>query len=324
MPRGTVLDLSTVDVYQRIDAVDIDLSPPPAYSQLPATTKAEADPANPAGGHDGGELVDGEGEQSWDEEDDDDDDELDEDSDDFEDERGTGGIDRDLVNDQDWENASGDLTKRYNRLRQHVGALTGEQARQQSGGSRQSPSGSTLRPQQRKVHSATGVPLPASNQSQHQRQSARASSSNANAHVTNAQISGGSANPTNSASHATTGVHASKMESSLAALSQKYAAALNLAPIASTSASTSAAAGNNTYAEPSFTSNAATRKGGSERHNVTKDKADRATVEQVLDPRTRLVLFKMMGRGLLEVVEGCVSTGKEVRDLARPSRSHTA
>ena len=43
----------------------------------------------------------------------------------------------------------------------------------------------------------------------------------------------------------------------------------------------------------------------------TKDKADRATSEQVLDPRTRMILFKMLSRGLITEVNGCVSTGKE-------------
>jgi serine/threonine-protein kinase RIO1 len=38
---------------------------------------------------------------------------------------------------------------------------------------------------------------------------------------------------------------------------------------------------------------------------------DRATVEQALDPRTRLVLFKMLNRGLFSAIHGCVSTGKE-------------
>lgn len=42
-----------------------------------------------------------------------------------------------------------------------------------------------------------------------------------------------------------------------------------------------------------------------------KDRADRATVEQVLDPRTRLILFRLVQRGFFEYVEGCVSTGKE-------------
>jgi RIO kinase 1 len=34
-------------------------------------------------------------------------------------------------------------------------------------------------------------------------------------------------------------------------------------------------------------------------------------VEQALDPRTRLVLFKMLNRGLFSAIHGCVSTGKE-------------
>ena len=42
-----------------------------------------------------------------------------------------------------------------------------------------------------------------------------------------------------------------------------------------------------------------------------KDRADRATVEQALDPRTRMVLFKMLNRGLFQEIHGCVSTGKE-------------
>lgn len=54
------------------------------------------------------------------------------------------------------------------------------------------------------------------------------------------------------------------------------------------------------------------RKGPSASANM-KDKSDRATTEQVLDPRTRIILFKMIGRGLLFEVNGCVSTGKEVR-----------
>jgi hypothetical protein len=56
------------------------------------------------------------------------------------------------------------------------------------------------------------------------------------------------------------------------------------------------------------------KKGPSERANM-KDKSDRATNEQVLDPRTRLILFKMIGRGLISEVNGCVSTGKEVIEL---------
>ncbi len=43
----------------------------------------------------------------------------------------------------------------------------------------------------------------------------------------------------------------------------------------------------------------------------TKDKADRATTEQVLDPRTRMIMFKMLSREFITEVNGCVSTGKE-------------
>lgn len=43
----------------------------------------------------------------------------------------------------------------------------------------------------------------------------------------------------------------------------------------------------------------------------SKDKADRATTEQVLDPRTRMTLFKLLSRGYIKEINGCVSTGKE-------------
>lgn len=42
-----------------------------------------------------------------------------------------------------------------------------------------------------------------------------------------------------------------------------------------------------------------------------KDKCDRATVEQVLDPRTRMILFKLINRRYIEQINGCISTGKE-------------
>jgi RIO kinase 1 len=42
-----------------------------------------------------------------------------------------------------------------------------------------------------------------------------------------------------------------------------------------------------------------------------KDKADRATVELVLDPRTMTILRKMTNNGVFAKMYGCVSTGKE-------------
>ncbi|CAD1479178.1 unnamed protein product, partial [Heterotrigona itama] len=43
----------------------------------------------------------------------------------------------------------------------------------------------------------------------------------------------------------------------------------------------------------------------------TKDKYDRATVEQVLDPRTKMILFKLLNQGIIAEINGCISTGKE-------------
>ena len=42
-----------------------------------------------------------------------------------------------------------------------------------------------------------------------------------------------------------------------------------------------------------------------------KDKADRATAEQVMDPRTRMILFKLLSCEVITSINGCISTGKE-------------
>jgi len=59
---------------------------------------------------------------------------------------------------------------------------------------------------------------------------------------------------------------------------------------------------------------------------LTTDRNDRATTEQCLDPRTRLILFKLISRGFLEQVDGCLSTGKEanVYYAKAGSNSHTS
>lgn len=41
------------------------------------------------------------------------------------------------------------------------------------------------------------------------------------------------------------------------------------------------------------------------------EKKDQSTQEHVLDPKTRLMLFKMVDSGKLAEVNGCLSTGKE-------------
>ncbi|KAL8664209.1 MAG: hypothetical protein Q9168_007952 [Polycauliona sp. 1 TL-2023] len=47
------------------------------------------------------------------------------------------------------------------------------------------------------------------------------------------------------------------------------------------------------------------------KHDRVADKSDRATSEQVLDPRTRMILLQMMNRNVVSEVNGCMSTGKE-------------
>lgn len=49
--------------------------------------------------------------------------------------------------------------------------------------------------------------------------------------------------------------------------------------------------------------------GGS--HRITRDKAERATVDQVLDPRTLGFLSKFFKNGTITRIDGCISTGKE-------------
>lgn len=51
-------------------------------------------------------------------------------------------------------------------------------------------------------------------------------------------------------------------------------------------------------------------KHGKDRNQYT-DRANRAVTEQVLDPRTRMILLKMINKNTIYEVNGCVSTGKE-------------
>ena len=46
-------------------------------------------------------------------------------------------------------------------------------------------------------------------------------------------------------------------------------------------------------------------------HARGAEKSDRATNEQVLDPRTRMILLQMINRNVVSEVNGCISTGKE-------------
>jgi RIO kinase 1 len=48
-----------------------------------------------------------------------------------------------------------------------------------------------------------------------------------------------------------------------------------------------------------------------QRRNGGADKQERATVEQVIDPKTRILLFKLINNGFISEIFGCMSTGKE-------------
>ena len=59
-----------------------------------------------------------------------------------------------------------------------------------------------------------------------------------------------------------------------------------------------------------------------ERNRVRfKDKYDRATVEQVLDPRTRIILFKLLNKRIISELNGCISTGKEANVYHAPTKT---
>lgn len=54
-----------------------------------------------------------------------------------------------------------------------------------------------------------------------------------------------------------------------------------------------------------------TVEGSSHRRRGEHDRADRATVEQALDPKTKMILLQMINRNVVSEINGCVSTGKE-------------
>lgn len=54
----------------------------------------------------------------------------------------------------------------------------------------------------------------------------------------------------------------------------------------------------------------------------SKDKQDRATAEQVMDPKTRMILFKLLNRGMISEINGCISTGKEANVYHATSKSN--
>ena len=91
-------------------------------------------------------------------------------------------------------------------------------------------------------------------------------------------------------------------EEEAAELAARYDTHVSLGPLLGTSVRSAAAANK--------AGQAAEKKAGQAKPTgLTRD--ERATCEQVLDPRTRLLLFKLINSGILGSINGCVSTGKE-------------
>ena len=61
--------------------------------------------------------------------------------------------------------------------------------------------------------------------------------------------------------------------------------------------------------------------GISSTHGRGADKSERATSEQVLDPRTRMILLQMINRNIVSEINGVLSTGKEANVYHAISRS---
>lgn len=97
------------------------------------------------------------------------------------------------------------------------------------------------------------------------------------------------------------GVRASSFQSQCKVLSGKYSGKVNLEAYAGPAAVSAGALS---------VLNEASRRHEAERVRV-RDKVERATAEQVLDRKTRIILFKLLNRGLVAQINGCVSTGKE-------------
>ncbi|KAG9062837.1 Serine/threonine-protein kinase RIO1 [Linnemannia hyalina] len=167
----------------------------------------------------------------------------------------------DELNDFDgWDNATGDFTKQYNRLRQQL--------------------------QPNKSTNLTGVvSAPAANQPR------KATSAAAKASKKAAQAAAQASDVIQEKSEDST-----MLGDQIDALSSKFEGRLHL--------------GATSVAAPQERGNVGSKKGSGDRAKNT-DKSDRATSDQVLDPRTRIILFKMLNRNIIYEVNGCISTGKE-------------
>ncbi|SNX86871.1 related to RIO Kinase 1 [Melanopsichium pennsylvanicum] len=193
------------------------------------------------------------------------------------------------VEDADWELARGDFTKQFNRSRQLASAI------QSAGSTHASASTSN-------GGAANATPLPAMNRRRRPPPAALSSK------LSTTAAGAATAGPSTSQSRT-----ASQMESL-----SKFASRVCVDDMYDPSSAIGGGV-NSTVPRKAL--------GGRDAVRI-KDKADRATVEGVLDPRTMVILYKMVNRGLLESVNGCISTGKEANvyhaaTAADPSTSAT-
>lgn len=200
------------------------------------------------------------------------DDDDEDDDDDYEDDMTGYGA----VEDADWELARGDFTKHFNRSRQLANAIHASSSTACASASTSASASASK--STRGQAAVTATPLPAMNRRRRPPLVA---------------ASGGAAATAASTTQTRT---ASQMESL-----SKFASRIRVDDMYDPSSAIGGGV-NSTVPRKAL--------GGRDAVRI-KDKADRATVEGVLDPRTILILYKMVNRGLLECVNGCVSTGKE-------------
>ncbi|KAF9932359.1 Serine/threonine-protein kinase RIO1 [Linnemannia zychae] len=176
----------------------------------------------------------------------------------------------DELNDFDgWDNATGDFTKQYNRLRHQL-----------------QPNKSTN----------PVIAAPAVNQPR--KSSRHVKKSNVSASTSTAATTAAATLTTRSDVILEKDEDSALLGDQIEALSSKFEGRLHLdgISVAAPAASTERGVGS--------------KKAAGDRTKNT-DKSDRATSDQVLDPRTRIILFKMLNRNIIYEVNGCISTGKE-------------
>ncbi|KAJ9110133.1 hypothetical protein QFC19_001804 [Naganishia cerealis] len=212
-------------------------------------------------------------------------------------------LDEGNIDDEDWEVAEGDFTKQYNRMRRHLQIVRALPT--QNNGLAAGIKG--------EADPEADMPLPARN--------VRTNTTRPPPPRTGPSVAASKASAVQEKSHVKG--KGREVEESDEAVDADVRKKISLAPRANVASyphiPTSIAAGQST-ANPLL----ATRLGVSSapKHSSNsanqKDKADRATVEQVLDSRTRAVLVSLVRKGLVSAVQGCVSTGKEANVYFAP------